>query len=508
MSRTSRVRASLLPLLASLLCAAVVVAGTGCTGVSGGALPEAQSAADGDSAGGEAPSPSKTAADEDPRPGSNVEVVDGRLFWGVDEELWAADITSSGGLENMAPLIEFDEDVDLLAASGSSLYVCCYDGIWVTDLDEADDEAAKVVDVSFADDFWVMPDALLYQDDDVLWRCSLDGDDALPVVDSVERFAVLDGRAFFIAEDGDLRTMGFDGDGSARVASPGDDTQLMAHEGVLYLVAEDKDVLYLTDDGSIEEMGLSHKVGDPDRVVFDGGRVLYYATDESRYVHEGDAGDEQLPSGTLFWGNQHCRIEDGTLFYTISGDEVVTLDLDSYERTEYDVESGSAKSTSDGKTGKTDDSGSGTSGGTTHSSGYDIAEGLEMHLAGSSAVLTTSHFSLLLDDQEVLDGLWAIEPRGDDSIAFCYSKARDSGYDGLVFTLMAFDWGDNSYSEFPNHRMGGMSADKKYVVVFPTDLRYDPDDATQASEYGRMRSFAETIDTNTNPTGNPLTILD
>lgn len=517
MSRASRTRTTCLALLASLLCAVALLAATGCSGLSGDALSKAQDALD---AGGATESESDgadnatTSARTGNRPGSNVEIVDDRLFWGVDEELWAADITSSGKLRNMTPLIEFDEDVDLLAALGSDLYVCCYDGIWVMDLDEADDEATKVVDVSYAEDFWVMPDGIVYQDDDVLWHCSLDGGDALPLIDSVECFAILGERAYLVAEDGDLRTMGFDGDGDARVASPGDDCQLMVHDDVLYLVAEDKDVLYLNDDGSLGEVGLSHKVGDPDRVVFDGDRILYYAANESRYVHEGDSADEKLPSGTLFWGYQHCRIENGILFYTISGDEVVTLDLDSYDRVEYEVDGGSAKETSGNKDADKDEGSGGTSGGsgssgsTTSSGRYDIAEGLEVHLTGGSAVLTTSHLSLVFDGQEVTDGLWVIEQTSDTSLTFSYSKAQDSGYDGFVFSLTAYDWGDNSYADLPNYRIGGMSADKKYVIELPTDVRYDVRSATQKTEYNRMLAFAESIDSNRNPSGNPLTILD
>lgn len=511
MSRAPRARTTLLVLLASLLCAAVVLQ-TGCSGITRSAVSEAQSSSE--SSGDERDAP---AGDTESygRPGSNVEVVNGRLFWGFDETLWSAELASSGKVKGMEPLIEFDEDVDMLAANGEDLYVCCYDGIWLVDLNEADDEAEKLVDVSFSDDFWVTANALLYQDNDELWRSGLAGDDAELIGESVEHFAVLGDTIYYVDDDGTLRAMGIDGSNERKVAkAPSEDAVLLAHDGTLYLADEDEELCQL-DGEEVVEVGLSHKVGDPDRVIFSDDAIFYYATNENRYRHTGDDEDEKLPGGIYFWGYQHGRACDGFYLSTISGDEIDVFDLDTYDYTEYEVDGDeTARTTGDKDKGSTDGSGgdkgttTGGTSGTTPSKSYDIAEGLEMHLTGGSAVLTTSHFSLVLDGQEVTDGLWIVEQTSDTSISFYYSKARDSGYDGFVFSLTAYDWGDNSYADLPNYRIGGLSADKKYVIDLPTDVRYDVGSATQKNEYNRMLAFAESIDSNRNPSGNPLTILD
>lgn len=495
MRHASRPVARSLALLLSLACAAGGLAASGCSGTPDQTGSGASLSQQGDA------TPSGGGGNGGNRPASNVEIVDGRLYWGLDETLWSAELTSSGRVRDMEPLMEFDEEVDLLAAGEDALYVCCYDGIWAVDPEEGADGTTRLVDVPFAEDFWVTPDALLYQDDDELWRSSLDGGDPELIGESVVHFAVLGDTVYYVDDDGTLRAMGLDGSDEHRVAKARDEqTVLMAHDGALYLAAEDEELCVLEGE-EVVGAGLSHDVGDPDRVIFSDDAVFYYASDESRYSHSGDGDDEELPGGIYFWGYLHGRAHDGFHVSTISGDEIGVFDLSTYDYDEYEVDDGSEADPSPSPADEDDEA-------TSPSSAYDIAEGLEVHLAGDSAVLTTAHLSMLLDDQEVIDGLWVIEPESPDAISFSYSRARESGYDGWVFTLQAYDWADNSYADRPNYRVAGLSEGKKYVVLLPTDVRYDASSTQQREEYGRMLAHAESMDANRNPSGNPLTILD
>ena len=69
------------------------------------------------------------------------------------------------------------------------------------------------------------------------------------------------------------------------------------------------------------------------------------------------------------------------------------------------------------------------------------------------------------------------------------------------------DWGDNGYADTPATQMAGQSGDKKYVVIFPTDVRYDPSSTVQAEQYGQLRALAEGIDMNANHANNPFRTL-
>ena len=127
-----------------------------------------------------------------------------------------------------------------------------------------------------------------------------------------------------------------------------------------------------------------------------------------------------------------------------------------------------------------------------------------MHQSGGQGVVTTDHFTLTLDGDQVAQGLWQVEQVDGTTIKFAYAPARQAGFDGTVFTLKAYDWGDNSYADIPATQMAGQSGDKKYVVIFPTDVRYDPSSTAQAEQYGQLRSWAEGIDMNANHANNPF----
>ena len=102
---------------------------------------------------------------------------------------------------------------------------------------------------------------------------------------------------------------------------------------------------------------------------------------------------------------------------------------------------------------------------------------------------------------QVEDGLWHIEAVDSTTLVFSYSKALEAGYGGRVFTLEAFDWGDNAYADIPASFVAGLSEDKKYVVYLATDLQYDSGSPLQREQYAEMRSYAESLDMNSSANG-------
>ena len=122
--------------------------------------------------------------------------------------------------------------------------------------------------------------------------------------------------------------------------------------------------------------------------------------------------------------------------------------------------------------------------------GFDILSNLTSEYDGDIEVLTTDYFTLRIPAYIELSIL-QYDP---SSFEIVYDKAYDSGYGGHVVSVIAYDWADNSYSEFPDWIICGLSADKKYVALYPTDVQFDPSDSQQAAEYSELMEYFSHMD--------------
>lgn len=125
-------------------------------------------------------------------------------------------------------------------------------------------------------------------------------------------------------------------------------------------------------------------------------------------------------------------------------------------------------------------------------SGFHIASNIKFTPDGGDKVLETDHFSLQFP--AYID--WDYKVVDNTTLDIIYTPAAKSGFGGNVVTIMAYDWGDNSYEDFPDWSVAGSDADKKYIAVFPTDVRFDPNDSTQQKEYQELLEIAEDMDCN------------
>lgn len=457
------------------------------------------------------------------RPSAYVEILDDRLYWRDDETLWTARFEDDGSLAYFQQLGTLKDRIRGIAAYDGVLYLLSIEGIYRMDPDETADEAELLVDEGASDDLWVTSEGLLYLGDGTLSRASLTGSDETVLKEGVKDFVVAGGKVYMLGEDGAFARCDLDGSDETVLDAARDrhdESMLVADGDDVYLVSSD--VLVCRDGAEgAEEVGLSQEVGAPDRTVAHEGTIFYESASETCYRHaDGGESDEELERA-YFRGKPYARIQDGILYYTISGEDITVVDLDEIgEREEYVVEdevaatskveiaaSESTKDASDGseeidyerlKTGSPK---------AIPESDYDIGAGLEMHQSGGQGVVTTDHFTLTLDGDQVSQGLWQVEQIDSTTIKFVYAPARQAGFDGTVFTLKAYDWGDNGYADIPATQMAGQSGDKKYVVIFPTDVRYDPSSTVQAEQYGQLRAWAEGIDMNANHVNNPFRTL-
>lgn len=121
---------------------------------------------------------------------------------------------------------------------------------------------------------------------------------------------------------------------------------------------------------------------------------------------------------------------------------------------------------------------------------YNIASGIRTCASEGASYLETDHFSMYLPG----DIPWEYEVVDNTTISIYYTPAKEDNCGGHVVTIKAYDWGDNEYAEFPDWSIAGLSSEKKFVAIYPTDVQFNPEDSVQANEYGRLLQVAERMD--------------
>ena len=131
---------------------------------------------------------------------------------------------------------------------------------------------------------------------------------------------------------------------------------------------------------------------------------------------------------------------------------------------------------------------------------YNIMAGLEISATSGAALMDADNFSLLLP----VSPQWSYIQLDRYAFEIYYKPARDAGFGGHIVSVCAFAPDDISYEELPSWTFCGQNSSKKYIAIFPTDVQFDGNDKAQAEEYGRLLAWAETMDENENPQGNPF----
>ena len=484
------------------------------------------SSASEDDAENDASEPASRPSANDGVSGSYVEIIGDALYWGRDNELWTASIDEDGLVDEMEPLTVFDEDISLIAKDGRMLFVCCDDGIWRIDTDEEQEDPERIIRADSIDDFWLTGTGIGYLSDDELFHTDYQGDEEQRLASGISHFGATNGLVYAVSESGELTEINTATGDEEAIDEVNEETELVAFGATMYLACEGEELRYVSGN-ALEDLGLKHPLGDPSKLLILPDDVYYEGASGDDYRFD-DSGEDENLGTVIFRGKPMSRMKDGYLYYTIDGDEITVVDLENdFEYETFDVDdadsddddaasassaSSSSNSSSRSDSSTTNDPDEATPDrpfvGSTTEDIYDIAESIEMHSTGGTTVLTTSHFTLPLGATSGMGGEWTVYPNSTLTIEFYCTAARDSGHNGLVFTLAAYDWNDNSYSDIPTAQVAGVSEDKKFVVWMPTDLQYDSSNSTQKRLYQEMRSFAESLDMNSNPDGNPFTVLD
>lgn len=98
--------------------------------------------------------------------------------------------------------------------------------------------------------------------------------------------------------------------------------------------------------------------------------------------------------------------------------------------------------------------------------------------------------------EELLDAMgveYSINKSGNTSNEVSIDTGGDE-YDGVVGTFMAYTEGDNEYENIPDYRIIGMKDGVVYVLMLPTDLRYNPEDSRQCGDYEKLTEVLKTFE--------------
>ncbi len=96
------------------------------------------------------------------------------------------------------------------------------------------------------------------------------------------------------------------------------------------------------------------------------------------------------------------------------------------------------------------------------SDSYRIDAGLREWTSQGLVFLQGDYITLYVNAEDYNNGLigWEANAEG-DSLKIYYPKAHDSGHGGTVVTLMAFDWGENGYENFPNYKIACLTENRE-----------------------------------------------
>ena len=122
---------------------------------------------------------------------------------------------------------------------------------------------------------------------------------------------------------------------------------------------------------------------------------------------------------------------------------------------------------------------------------YNILDGLTTKEDGSILYFYGNDFMLAMPN----NNWWDYEQIDDNSVKFYLVESKNAGYGGHLVTIRAYDMNDTSYENIPHYAVAGTGSQsgKRFVAIFPTDVQFDPGNATEASHYQELYNHVQKI---------------
>lgn len=446
----------------------------------------------------------------------------GVAIWGCNEYLCSGKIAENGEIYNVACEVQTSSPIRHVAMYGTDIFVGNEDGIFRINLDdllEGQASPLKIYDKTLVDGFEIYGGYIFFRYGASIYCISVDGDEIYRIAENTSSMFVTCDGLYYANVDGGLYFMGFDNTSSEFLIDTLPKTRITIWKDDIYFRAEEDNTFYSynLNDGAIYRLNPTQDVRDKRDFWVNDSYLLYLSEDfevlrvnlqtgDNMILNSLDTipyHDEGIWNGNMFYYSDEdiLRVTDikNDLNYDINMAEMLTSPkrvLNDVEIVQPEKENGSADSNAmHPKSAPALDN-------TTYE--YNISENLSIHASNGNAIIESRYVYIYAP----ADIPWDIEVIDNTTFKIYYVPARESGIDGHVVTIQAYDWSDESYMEYPEWQMAYMTANKKYVAIYPTDVQFDINNPVQKDEYMRMLSWAKRMDYETYTNDNPFYATD
>lgn len=413
------------------------------------------------------------------RQAAYVAVEEDSIYWGQGTALLQGKVDKSGQVSDVQKVMELQEDIRLILIDGDYCYCNRRDGIYRYEIGKSEGE--KMTETAAYDGFWIVDGTLLYKKDDMVYTVMPGSGVERPLLSSVVDCVVTTKGIYYLTEEAKLLLADLDGTEVEEITSVNDTVFAMdVYQDSIYLKGAH---VWTYHDGekTCEQLPLQEELEEEGNLLVTDTYIIYDGASGDHRQFFFDTEQEQKIGYVSNVENPYSVQYNGYLYYTFHSGNLTAVSLSTLESQEI-----TWKEKEDNNEEKKETS-------SQSEEAYDIASNLFGRVSDGTASISSDYIFMYFNYDDYANGLWNVETVDTRTLRFFYTKAAESGYGGTVFTIIAYDWGDNSYTDFPNYEVAALSEDKKYIVLFPTDVQYDPQDSTQQEEYQRLAEYARRI---------------
>lgn len=431
---------------------------------------------------------------------SRLFIKNGVAFWGYGQQLCSALLDENHNLYDFISEGTLNGEIYSIALDGNDMYLSTEKGLVCMPLEGKKQGQSQV---SVINEHEISTSSFQIYDGNVyftygrsLYRVPKEGGDEKVMEENIEEFQVTVDGVYCLNVNGDLLCISLDGTERKTLCELDSEGEISIQGDKAYITTgDDKDYVYVyeMEKGSYEKLHFEKDLS-PYYPVWVTKECLYYESDDFEiFRYDFQTGTESQSNVEFdLSDSDDGYLENNVLYYVLS-DDLRWQHLDNGESFKMgkgealggNADSGMAADTAGTESPSVDD-------------GYNIAEDIGVFNSEGQARLESKYFTLYLP----ADGDWIYQAEDNNTIGIYYGPAYESGAGGHLVSIKAFDWGDNSYEEYPEYAVAGTSEGKKYIAIFPTDVQYN---SSQEDGYRRMYEYVKRINDNEeNAADNPF----
>ena len=441
------------------------------------------------------------------------------VFFGYHNLLGTA-IIEDGDVREFVIEAGMTGDIYAVAVTDGYLYTLASDGIFKYDLGmfSGESSAGPVVlaqqNMSQFHGFEIHQGKLYFTNGVELYYVPTDGGAVSRIALDTTDFEVTDKGVYYVTQAGKLHLLSLDFKDDQELADLAYGCEIAIGRSSIYYVDGSELKAFSLADNSVNTVATEHAPGKDKVPWINGETLLYKDSDNNVYLLTQDgekfSGTEYLVPMDKVNGYVYDDYLLGVnlsysnmVVWSMAGVNSKTYNLDDELRSQLDAAgisfsgsgsgsssgsgsgSGGSDSSSSGSDGQSGSAGSGTD---TSSGAYDIMAGASEYSDGGITYLYFNDFLLVMPDADD----WAYDvSENRDAVTIYLIAAREAGYGGNLVTIRAYDLDDNSYTQVPHYSVAGVgrNVSKRFVAIFPTDVRWDPDDSAQGERYKELETY-------------------